>query len=607
MDRPSLPQIRRVAALGAVLASTLSLFLAPTAGAHHYSDRFGSDIQALVGPVLGFGENGDLYSCNLNVNSHTPHLPANRRLIGYSGAVKCDHGDVTIWVQGRLTAPDDRIVVAEAPALGPYVGAELHAGGYYYRPSENHLQRTAMTATIELPGNGKWYSLPPQCRGTNTATATCAFAAAPFLFQPDAGEGERDIGIVECPQTPSGTSPVRAARASTTVRAASVSTMRSGQSFTVAEVGDAALLARNRARRMGDLRELIRPRLRSIGAGFAAARGFTTLAAGATARDGVAFGTSRLRVTPTGAGDQRGRIVNGNVRYASAANGGDIIVRPAAAGAFVSTTGDTQTFEVAQEGGLELLELAEGVVALVQPLDAVGTPPERARSLDGFDIRDPRDHGALADAAVRAALQAGVRPLLVFVPLGNSRLSVAGDRLDLAAGAGSGARTASTTALTMAVADPSDFVDDGDGADQGTACHRAEYDEELPAATRASGSAAAAIPGIKCFGNARPVRGTGAGWMEAVGSLACVDRRSRTLSIRTCIAVKRWGIWILSAYRDFTYPTSPNSAFGVFVGQTHRAHCISGDHKYRTHVHTSVNGRKTHGYQSGNFRIKRCK
>lgn len=156
-----------------LITGLLALALCAPASAHHAVERSGTDIQALVGPLVGFGPDGQLRTCYTNVASQTPHLPGNTRLIGYSAAVDCDRSDMTILVRAELRTPTQASVIATAPTFGPHVVDRGHSGAYYYRRSDTAQQRVQLYAEIRMAGAGKWVNLPVGCTGTNTGTATC--------------------------------------------------------------------------------------------------------------------------------------------------------------------------------------------------------------------------------------------------------------------------------------------------------------------------------------------------------------------------------------------------------------------------------------------------
>lgn len=374
---------------------------------------------------------------------------------------------------------------------------------------------------------------------------------------------------------------------------------------------------------MGELAEIIQPQMTASDSGFTMSQSFTSLAAGRRVTEGLTFGTERrVRLSPTGSvADVLGEPANGNVRYRNALAGSDLVVRPAAVGALLTvvrtdSVSRNYRFRVERPRGTSLVELPGGRAALISSDRASRLRSRLARveSVRDVDLRDPLDHAKIAEAAITAvAAKAQLRPLMVFVPIDGARLDVSRNELRLSVPATSGT---TPTAISVAAVDPNDFIDDQDGTEQGTPCYLAEHDDNVGPAVASSqrtaggptARAAISIPGIKCYGYPRNARHTGGGNIEAVGSLACISGQW-SLSVQSCIAIKRFGISFLSAYKDHSCPPQGNVAFGRFVGQTHVARCSTagdGNHKYRTHIYSSVNGRKTQGYQKGRLHLKRC-
>jgi hypothetical protein len=370
-----------------------------------------------------------------------------------------------------------------------------------------------------------------------------------------------------------------------------------------------ALLGPNRARRVGVDGERVAPAfLPEAHGGFRLGAASATAVAGPSAGDAMIFGSNRdTSLRPIGPSAVAAELRRGVLRYRGAFSGRDLIVRPAALGAqlaIVEPASGRYRFHVGHRPDAALARLPNGVVAVLTSEQARRLP-RGALSLRGLPasdgrraLSDPARQLAMADAAVSdVARLTGRRPALVLVPSGGARLDVEGDAVAL-----TNTDRSSGPVVVHAVA-PTDLVDDQDATEPSAGCFPAGPEEPEGVSARSN---VFRFPGVKCLGRANKALGVGGGGIEVRGQTVCYDKKSRSLSAKACLATKSFGVSFLSSYSDWRCPSLDNVAFGTIVGQWNVFPCKPGNHKYKTHLWSKVNGVQTNGYQSGRLHIKNC-
>jgi hypothetical protein len=117
------------------------------------------------------------------------------------------------------------------------------------------------------------------------------------------------------------------------------------------------------------------------------------------------------------------------------------------------------------------------------------------------------------------------------------------------------------------------------------------------------------IPGIPsdCLGYATPASFNSADKIVyARGGVTC--KKNAFITVTVCVSVKQFGIGFFSFYKDISC-TSPIESFSRKAGPyTKGAFCLSGTHKYRSHVYVKISRGSCvgsgNGYQAGRLKVR---
>lgn len=565
------------------------------------------------------GPRAEPVTCFLGVATGTPGWhQGNYYDIVYSGSILCPEG-----ARGRVQIHITEVTLKEYPTgsprsslpqYGPFVIEHdpVHSPGgttwgWYRRELLEHstikFQGYVEIVSGTTSSSVGWHIVPPGCTKLSRLLVRCDFESGPFSFLP--------ISALEDPGYLADTGGYCDADVDDATIGRSA-----GPSSAPAPAAPAALpglLGPNRARTVGADADRVAPAFVSKQRGFSIRAAPVRAEAGRAGSDGIVFGSNRdTAMRPIAAGGT-GKLRHGVLRYGDAFAGADMIIRPSALGAQLAVANAAgrplpaaarYRFHVGHQPGTSLVRLPSGIVVVLTGDRAPRLPataPSLAR-LTGSGgpnaLRDPKQQLALAEAALNDAARAtGRRPAMVLVPHQGVRLRTEGDVVALTL------EDPAQVALVQVVA-PNDLVDDHDATEPSPGCFPAGPDE--PEGVSEGSASAVIFPGVKCIGKVNKAFGVGGGGVEVRGQTVCVDGKRRSLSAKACLATKSWGISFLSSYADWRCPISDNVAFGTIVGQTNVFPCKPGNHKYKTHLYSKVNGMPSNGYQSGRLHIKKC-